>query len=457
MKKNLGIVCVLLAGITVFTIMQGCSFFDIPAENKSANGDQAGLSELTYYSKDATSNFMAFLQNPKPASSARSVLEPGDSVEVTDTDIFAGLWAALTEEERARVLANPEAVSVEIDESISADADSELGRAIKARNAGTISELTVRFKFFAQLKDWFQDKEVPYTYAGIESGLVETVSANLAVQRLLSENDMEGAAAILHYLDMDDRFDDLKTGWEAFTASANEDSPGQRSVARSASGASYSTALYTNLGATLQDGDVLVMSRDGKADAYAGTYDHAGIFSQEIYNKKITQGDKAQCVYTAQPSNTKDNSPNVQPDRPGYACLDTVFIYTLQKKAAVIRPKNYTAAKAEKAVKYAKDAFYDMNRWYFPPALEFLYIGDSSHTDTITAYCSKVAWHAWNKAGVDMDARNGHGNFIVPDKLYDSSINRYIYGCIKLFGKVIVEWSIPTYSATSNVVRKMSR
>jgi|TergutMp193P3_1026864.scaffolds.fasta_scaffold92954_2 uncharacterized protein YycO len=120
-------------------------------------------------------------------------------------------------------------------------------------------------------------------------------------------------------------------------------------------------------------------------------------------------------------------------------------------------PKSYTEAKAATAVKYAKETFYDKWIYYWLPVNEALYILDTSHTYIGDAYCSKVVWHAWKKAGVDMDARNFVGNLIAPDELYDSSINRYISGSIKLFGITIASWSIPTYSATSNVVRKMSR
>jgi hypothetical protein len=444
---------VIMAG---FLVTQGCSFFDTPEaaplpKGNSANGDQV---ELTYYSKDATANFLAFLQNPRAASSARSVLEPGESVEVTDADVFAGLWAALSEEERAQVLANPGAIDIEIDESISVGADSELGRAITARNAGVITELAGRFKLLAQLKDWFGDKEVPYTYAGIESGIVETVPANLAVQKLLGENDLKGVAVILHYFDMDNRFDDLKAVWEAVTDAESEDAAGQRSVARSGAGdLTYSTPLYTNLGATLQDGDVLVMSRTGSA-YISGTYNHAGIFSKNAYNNN-GKNDRAQCVYTAEPNINYDVA--IRPDRPGYACLDTVTIYTHQKKAAVIRPKNYTEAKAATAIKYAKDTFYDKKIYYWLPVNEALLLGNTSHNNTFDAYCSKVVWHAWEKAGVDLDANNFVGFLIAPDELYDSSINRGISGCIKILGITIATWYIPTYSATSNVVRKMSR
>lgn len=453
MKKKLRTIYVLLAGIIVFTIIQGCTFFDMPIGNYSLNGNKV---ELTYHTKDVTDGFMTFLQNPISVSPVRSVLEPGDSIEVSDADMFAALWATLREEQRAQILSNPQVVKVEIEESISVSADSGLGRSIIAGNIGIISELTERFNFFAQLRNWFSDKEVPYTYVGIESGIAETVLANLAIQRLLLENDMEGVAAILHYLDMNSIFDDLQTRWEAFAAIANAGTAGQRSVARNSSGgATYSSALFPNLGATLQDGDVLVMSRNGSADFYAGIYDHAGIFSRSLYNAG-GMNDRVHCVYTAQPSATK-NIEEHAPDRPGYACLDTISLYTFQKKIAVIRPKNYTTTRAATAVRYAKDEFYDKKRRYSLPLLEFLKIGDTSHNSTSDTYCSKVPWHAWNRAGVDLDARNGHGNFIVPDKLYDSSIDRYTIGVVKVNSTTNTKAAIQTYVATSNVVIDVSR
>jgi len=454
MRKNLRTTRILLVGMIIFMIMQGCSFFDLPLINDSVNGDQVGF---IYHSKDATDNFMAFLQNPKAAPPVRSILEPGESIEITDADLFAYLWADLSEEERTQILVNPEAISIEINSSISVSINSELGRSIANGSIGLISELAVRFSFYARLDDWFKGKEVPYMYAGIESGITETVSANLAVQKLLMENDKGGVAAILHYFDMDDRFDELMAGWEAVTDASNIDIVGQRSIgnARAANGTAHLNPLFINLGETLLNGDVLVCSVPG-IGSLTGTYNHAGIFCMDTYARNRNRYDRAHSVYTAQPKGLFNYDNDTEPNDLGKACLDTILLYTRQSRFAVIRPINYTATRATIATKYAREEFYDNEVEYIIPLLDAVGITNKTKNTDI-AYCSQVVWHSWNRAGVNLDADNSLGNLITPSELFDSSINRFRTVTVSIFGIVISSNTTQTYVATSYVVRKMGK
>jgi hypothetical protein len=75
---------------------------------------------------------------------------------------------------------------------------------------------------------------------------------------------------------------------------------------------------------------------------------------------------------------------------------------------------------------------------------------------TSDTYCSKVPYIAWKNAGVNMDANNFGGNLVAPDELYDSSFNRYLSITI-YFLWWSKTWTYQTYSATSNVVQRLSR
>jgi hypothetical protein len=144
----------------------------------------------------------------------------------------------------------------------------------------------------------------------------------------------------------------------------------------------------------------------GLGSAYVfGTYNHAGIFSKERY-KDGGSTDYAHSVYTAQPKFTSNYDSDIRPDRSNKACLDTLRLYTRQKKLAVIEPRNYTQNSAAAAVNYAKTIFYDANADYDLPYWEALGIGNSSHNLTKeNTYCSKVAYVAWKKAGIDLDGK----------------------------------------------------
>jgi hypothetical protein len=341
-----------------------------------------------------------------------------------------------------------------------------------SRNAAETSELAVRLGFTARLKDWFKGKEVPVSYTGevfedIDSGIM--VPANLAIQKLFLEGNWEAAIAVLNYLGMEAIEAELKAGWDAMAALDSEpaDPPEGRSMARSSSDGAYGSPMTSNLGASLRNGDVLMES--GKSSAYiTGTYNHAGIFSKSVY---ATGGstDYVHSVYTAQPNGliqpkgsllypkTSEYDIDIRPDRPGYSCLDTIRLYTRQKKLAVIEPRNYTAASGASAVNYAKTIYYDPKVVYDLPLWETLGIGDSSHNlKNDYTYCSKVPYTAWKKAGVNLDSDTALGHLVVPDDLYGS-----VYDWYRVITIRILFWtythSEKIFSATSRVVTTMQR
>jgi hypothetical protein len=419
---------------------------------------------VNYYSKEAGESFAEFLKNPVAAAPSRSVAEPGEYVEMSDGELFASLWASLTDEERAKVLENADTAEVEINDAIGVDADSETGRGLLARNSAEISDLIAGLEFAAKLKDRLNDREVPLSYVGLgmeENDIDGTeVPAYLAIQKLFAEKNWDSTVVILEYLNMEAFEEELKTSWDVLAALGDSQTM-ERSIARSSSssssdGATYSGPMISNLGGSLRDGDVIVAS--GKGTAYVfGTYNHGGIFSRTRYTSGGST-DYVHSVYTAQPSWSKDYETDIRPDRPGYACLDTLRIYTRQKKLAVIEPINYTQTNAATAVNYAKSIYYDTWPSYDLPILEALWLGNSSHDLTNkNTYCSKVAYTAWRKAGVNLDADRLFGNLVVPDDLYYSGYDVYRTITIKILFWTVYSKTEKVYSGTSYIRRTAER
>jgi hypothetical protein len=122
--------CRLFFFIVVVLVMQGCSMLNQPDQQSVESVD--GKVMVNYYSKNAGESFVGFLKNPVATVPSRSVLEPGEYVEISDEELFASLWGSLTDEERADLLENVDTAEVEINDAIGADADSEAGRALLA-------------------------------------------------------------------------------------------------------------------------------------------------------------------------------------------------------------------------------------------------------------------------------------------------------------------------------------
>ena len=218
----------------------------------------------------------------------------------------------------------------------------------------------------------------------------------------------------------------------------------------------YTTTLKDNLGETLVDGAVLLESSREKAYYVVGTYAHGGIFSKERFEEG-DGSDAAHCVYTAQPNAYQGFPQDMQPDRPGYACLDTLFMYTRQRRYAVVLPKSYTAARAKEAVNIAKTRFYDHKPPYSLPITEIFGIGNTSHDMTsCNTYCTKVAYTAWKSVGHDLDSNVFAGNIITPDDIYGSTINRYFsITIIFLWWSKTYTWQ--TYAAAGDLIEVRER
>lgn len=404
------------------------------------------------YSKDFSSDFLAFLNgNPEESVSVHRSAVPADNEnKLTKEEIFARIWESLTDEEKEQLLANSSETTMSFENSIGIDKDTEIGRAILDGDSFELEQTAKRYSLIYKLEDNFDNQYISAKFAPetLEISQDEIVPVVQIIEYYIQNELWENVEEILREVDSQITVKELKQDYNSMI-----DYDFSNTVSRSSMIVDYKeNALVNNLGKQLPDGAVLLMCSHQNAFVIAGDWVHAGIFSKKKYNDK--EGDASLCVYTAQPDIYQKFPENMQPDRPGHACLDRVFMYTRQKRIAAILPKNYSTTKAEYAVDNAKRIFYDTNANYSLPVNEFFYIGDTSHDETNkNTYCSKVVYTGWKKAGVNLDSKTFAGNLVSPDDLYGSSFDRYASVTVRVlwWSKT---WTWKSYSATSDIILK---
>lgn len=212
---------------------------------------------------------------------------------------------------------------VQCDAHLTVGNDSPVARSVHTNNTDLLGEMAAVYGFNAKLNDLFKDKTLPVSLLPetFPDMSIEEVPAAPVFDKYVKEGNWSAVESFLAYLDYPMSLADLKR--EA--AKLPIHLPG-RNIAR-ASGVvdHYTTTLKDNLGKTLVDGAVLLECSHKKAYYGFGTYAHGGIFSR----KRFEEGDgsdAAHCVYTAQPDEYQGFPQDMMPDRPGYACLDTLFM-----------------------------------------------------------------------------------------------------------------------------------
>lgn len=446
--KKIGFMCFLLLGI----LFASCSRMDT-----NINKDEKLFSETENsiikkcYSKDSSSDLLVFLNNnPEESVSAHRSAFPSDNEnKLTKEEMFAQVWESLTEEEKEQLLENQTEATMCFENSIGINKETEIGRAALEGDTSELDNAARYYGLICRLEDNFGDKYIPAKFAPEELGIPqnEKIPVVQTVEYCMQNDLWENIEIIFTELNSQIKVEDLKKEFDLMQSNEIYDND------RAALVVGYKeNALIDDLGKQLPDGAVLLMCSKQKAFLIAGNWLHAGIFSKSRYDDK--KGDASFCVFTAQPDEYQNFPENMKPDRPGYACMDTVFMYTRQKRVAAILPKDYSTNKAEYAVNSAKRIFYDTKPAYSLPKQEFVCLGNSSHDETNkNTYCSKVVYTGWKKAGVDLDANTFAGNLVSPDDIYDSIFDRYASFTISFlwWSKT---WTWKTYSATSNLLLK---
>lgn len=426
------------------------------ATKSNFNTDLENQVSKEYYSKDVGASFSKFLENPEEITrSCRSALAEDEERELTDEEMFAGLWDSLTEEEKQKVMENSDSVELSLNGIVAVDEDSSVGRAALAGDSSGLDNIAAMYGFMQKLNDWFKGHTIGQNLMpeSLRFDIQENVPLVPVMEYCIQNELWSDVERILCNIDTNITVDELKKELELLgNSNTNNDT-----ISRAGALVGYSEeALTKNLGATLKDGTVILTCPKEKAFVIAGKWQHAGIFSKYLYNANGSS-DSVHCVYTAQPDNYDDFPEDMKPDNPGYACLDTVYMYTKQKRLATLLPINYTSQKGAAAVNYAKTIYYDNKPKYCLPWWEMLGINDSSHDEgTCNTYCSKVVYTGWKKAGVDLDAETFAGNLVSPDDLYGSGFNRYVTVTVRIlwWSK---SWTKKIYSGTSYIQRQLSK
>lgn len=409
--------------------------------------------EKNYFTKDVKNGFLNFLEDSDSKTQMhRSVISSTSNQELSEEEMFAGLWDSLTEEEKQKVLENFDEVKISFDASISVDADSSIGRSVLSGDNTDLENMSILYGFTHQLKDWFNEQYVNSNILPLEFELSTDFEVPVAqvLEYCIQNEKWDVAEEVLNSIQTEVTLKDLK---ELAKKVNKINDTSILSTARASVYVDYrSKAIRENVGKTLKDGTVLLTCSKKKAFVIAGDWLHAGIFSKDAF-KRNGGNDAAHCVYTAQPSGTYNGFPeNMKPDREGFGCLDTIYMYTRQKKFATILPKNFKESNGIKAAEKAKAVFYDPKPVYNIPASEFFYIGNTSHDETNSnTYCSKVVYTAWKKNGVNLDGNTFAGNLVSPDDIYGSTVDRYFTITVSIFGWSKT-WTWKTYSATSDLI-----
>lgn len=364
------------------------------------------------------------------------------------------MWGELTSDEKNMLLEDPDNIEVTKDSLLSIENDTAIGRAVLNGDTTELDSVAAIYSYNEWLSDNFGTLMIN-SPSVIESDIdfQETVSANFAIDYLSKLEDWDEVEKILTDLNSEITVKDVKNKYNEMTLSL-ELLQKYGAASRASTTVDYQNKpIRKNVGKTLRNGTVILTCFNKKAyPVIGGKWAHAGIFSEAEF-KKRGGTDRASCVYTAQPDVYGDFPDFMKPDRPNYCCLDTICMYSYQKKMATLIPKSYSYAKAAEAVKYAEEAFYNKNEViYNIPVQEYFQIGDTSHDMTVrNPYCSKVVYSAWRKAGINLDSNTSCGNLISPDDLYGSAFNRYITVTIR-FLWWSKSWTKQTYSATSTIL-----
>ena len=399
-----------------------------------------------FYTKNLSDKFSNFIEDSKMGR-ARTAAELGE--EETD---FSEIWDSLSSEEKQLLMNNSEDIEVIEDSLLSIKSDSSIGRAIMGGDTTEIDSIVNVYSYSEWLNEHFGDIKIalsPEEYEFIENE--KLVPMNFVIDYLSKSAKWDDIDKLLSIVNSAVTVEDVREEYKKIE-SALDFSKDNVIACRASKTVDYQDKpIREDVGLTLKDGTVMLTCFKNKAfPVIGGQWAHAGIFSKEAFEKN-DGGDSSHCIYTAQPDEYDDFPDYMKPDRTNRCCLDTVYMYSYQKKMATLLPFDYSRIKAEKAVNYASDTFYndeDENAYHIPVS-EFFRIGDTSHNLKATnPYCSKVVYSAWKEAGVDLDSNTFGGNLVTPDDLYGSAFNRYRTITIRIlfWSKT---WTKKIYSGTS--------
>ncbi len=324
--------------IKMLTIIVVSALFASCSQISQKSGLQTGCTEFENqivkkcYEADATSSFAEFLKNPdenvRAIRSARATAESGaENVELSEEEMFAMIWESLDESEKADILSNADELNLSSENYVAVDKESEAGRAIVIdEDTSVLDQAAAMYGFMYRLQDLFKGTSVSSNCLPEEIRPEEETEVPLVqtIEYCVQQELWDDIEKILKTVDSSVSANELKEEYEQMKEVSQESVLSQIKSARASAVIGYKQdPLVDNLGEQLADGTVLLSVSKKKAFGVAGEWLHAGIFAAEKYDSN--KGDASHCVYTAQPDKYGNFPENMKPDRPGYACLDTVL------------------------------------------------------------------------------------------------------------------------------------
>ncbi|MBQ9237750.1 MAG: hypothetical protein IJ191_00315, partial [Treponema sp.] len=161
--RLIGIVFVLI----VFSVIISCS--PAVSGNYAVTINEKDQVTQTYYSKNASYSFRAFLENPeenvKASRAARAArMAQGEDETLTENDMFAEMWESLTDEEKSMMQENAGSIEMVQDFTLAVDAESETGRAALLGDSSSLQALTELYRYNARLEDVFANLTLPISF-----------------------------------------------------------------------------------------------------------------------------------------------------------------------------------------------------------------------------------------------------------------------------------------------------
>ena len=298
-----------------------------------------------FYTKNLSDKFSNFIEDSKMGR-ARTAAELGE--EETD---FSEIWDSLSSEEKQLLMNNSEDIEVIEDSLLSIKSDSSIGRAIMGGDTTEIDSIVNVYSYSEWLNEHFGDIKIalsPEEYEFIENE--KLVPMNFVIDYLSKSAKWDDIDKLLSIVNSAVTVEDVREEYKKIE-SALDFSKDNVIACRASKTVDYQDKpIREDVGLTLKDGTVMLTCFKNKAfPVIGGQWAHAGIFSKEAFEKN-DGGDSSHCIYTAQPDEYDDFPDYMKPDRTNRCCLDTVYMYSYQKKMATLLPFDYSRIKAEKAV-----------------------------------------------------------------------------------------------------------
>lgn len=234
------------------------------------NTDLENQVSKEYYSKDVSKSFSDFLKNPEEITrNYRNALIENEERELTEEEMFAGLWDSLTEEEKQTVIENSDSVELSLNGIVAVDETSSVGRAALTGNFSGLDNIASMYGFMQKLNEWFKDYTISQNLLPecLRFDMTENVPLVQVIEYCVQNELWSDIEQILSNIDTNITSEQLKKEYELFNYSSNK----LKSSNRASILVGYEDEeLAKDFGDDLYDGSVILTSPKEKAFLIAG-------------------------------------------------------------------------------------------------------------------------------------------------------------------------------------------